>query len=267
MRILFMSLLLSFVVQANGYASLLINSNTIRVHSPDGLTNVSDLRVQLSVLCRYKSGAFSPSKSCGERSQELKVENNSVIVPAISKFSGLRARNIDNYQVSISFYDNQQFLTSISARGNQAIGDLNRVKEQFNILRFEEGYIGVVIDGYNFFGSDYSKVDRASLRMFITVGERANLGSQLLIVNPADRSWSRENLESYVGKPLLSDAEVIHVPESSFGYFENQAPKEISVSFNYYQLENFSHKIIYKQNIKLPVKPSAFSSIVSIELE
>ncbi len=253
----------------NSYAETLLNSQTLKINSPDNLTKLDDLKISLSVSCKYKSGIFFPeSKSCGNKTIELKAQNGILKIPSVEKFSGIRGSKADNYDVSLSFYEGDQYLTIVSAYGKEAIKYFNSLNnDEFNILRFEEATLGVSVLGADFFGSDLSKVDRASLSFRINAKKKDNTINEVMITNSLETSWWRENFSPYAGKTLLKDETKISLNSSSIGYFSKNAPEKLKINIYYSQFENYSHSVKLKNNLELELIPSALSDLKSIELK
>jgi len=250
-------------------ASDVTSATSLKLNSPDGLTNVQNLTVKLSSYCKYKSGIFWPeSKTCGSKTIDLKVGANGVIdIPAVEKFSGLHASKTDNYEVSLSVYDGKEYLAIISARGKERLKRFKFENRPLSLYRLNAANINVSHDGADFFGSELSKVDRAMLLVSVKDKAEKNDYDDVLVVSSLHSLWARENLASYEGKKLLKDATQIDLEKLNFAKFNGTANETIVLNAYYTVTTDYSKKSDLRGTVELSLKPSALEEVGSLELK
>lgn len=250
-------------------ASEVIPGTSLKLNSPDGLTNVQNLTVKLSTLCRYKSGIFWPeTKHCGSKTVDLKVGANGVVaIPAVEKFSGLHGSKTDNYEVSLSVYEGKEYLAIVTARGKEKLKNFKFENRPLSLYRLNAANINVSHDGADFFGSELSKVDRAMLLVSVKDKAEKHDFDDVLVVSSLDSLWARENFASYEGKKLLKDATQVDLAKLNFAKFNGTANETIIVSAYYSVSNDYAGKSKLNGVAELKLTPSALEEVGTIELK
>lgn len=251
-------------------AKTITPANTLQINSPDGLTSVKDLSVSLNVTCRYRAGIFWPeSKSCGSKTTPLKVSANGLVnIPETETFSGLRGNSIDNYDVSISVNEGDQYLAVLAARGKSALNDLGQNRRELNILRFNKAEIGISHDGQDFFGSEASKNDKAYVLFSITASTRANNLENVMVISSMNKHLQGlENRNGYAGKVLLKDMKEITVQKSALAYLGNEENINLNVQFNYSVNDSGVHKKMLEGKVVIPATANALNELGTLEIK
>lgn len=251
-------------------ASELIPGTTLKLISGDGQTDLQALTVKVSALCRYSSGIFWPeSKNCGHQTTDLKVAaDGTVKIPAIEKFSGLKGSKTDNYEVSLSIYEGQEYLAILSARGKDALKTFKFENRPLSLYRLNAAEINVSHDGADFFGSPASQVDRAHLFISIDNKKDNNKLGEVLVVTSAGGSsiWFKENFGARADKELLKDQTSIKLKKLNYAMFNATAEEKLTVSVHYGISNNYSKDVPMNGVVEVALKPSALQDIGTIEL-
>ncbi|MBC7712826.1 MAG: hypothetical protein H7177_05780 [Rhizobacter sp.] len=259
------SILMTFALAAG--ASELIPATTLKLNSPDGLTNVQNLSVKLSTLCRYSSGIFWPeSKNCGSNTIALKVDADGVVkIPSVEKFGGLHGRSTD-YEVSLSIYDGEEYLAILSARGKDMISKFKFDNKTLSLYRVNAATLNISHDGADFFGSDLSQKDRAMLMISISDKVKKDYKDVLVVNSLESLAWAKENFASYSGKELLKDAKQIDLKKMNFAKFNGTANETIVVSAYYTVSNDYTNASKLSGSVEVALKASALEEIGTIEL-
>lgn len=266
--ILLNAILLAFPLAIN--AKIITPASTLKINSPDGLTSIKDLSVSLNINCRYKAGIFFPeSKSCGNQTIKLSIDEAGVVnIPKTETFSGLHATKINNYELSLTVNEGEQYLAVLSARGRDAINVFASNKKDLNILRFKEAHLAVAKDGADFFNSELAKKTNAYLLFSISSSITPSTLDGIFVVSSLNNFLkSLENRNPYQGKLLLKDAREIFVPETSLAYLGEEKNIELRVYLSVAEINNGTHELETKAQLSTPATNSALSDIGTIELK
>lgn len=270
MKKLFLASVMATILPFAVSASELIPATTLKLISGDGQTDLQALTVKVSTLCKYSSGIFWPeSKICGSKTTELKVDaDGSVKIPAIEKFSGLKGSKTDNYEVSLSIYEGQEYLAILSARGKDALKTFKFENRPLSLYRLNAAEINVTHDGADFFGSLASQVDRAHL--FISINNKKDnnkLGDVLVVTSAGSSSiWFKENFGARADKELLKDQTSIKLKKLNYAMFNASAEEKLTVSVHYGISNNYSKDVPMNGVVEVALMPSALQDIGSINL-
>ncbi len=251
------------------FASELIPATTLKINSADGLINLKDVNAKMSVNCKYKSGLFWPeSKSCGNKYFDLKVsENGEIKLPSIEKFSGLKARNKSNYDVSVSIYEGENWLTVIHAYGD-AIDKFRFDDKTLQIYKIRATSLDIIKDGASIFGTELTSDIDSSMRLFLS-GENKNELNEPLVTTSMESSslWVRENRNVLQGQTALKDEKELKVDNLIYASFAPLKSEKIELFLGLYKMENYTYKLLYTTKLDLELKPEMLEDLKTLELK
>lgn len=256
--------ILIFTLSTMSFASSLMESAQLKVISVHGNVELDKIKAKLTISCFYKKGIIFPtSKSCGRQTMPLAVEEGTIVIPKIKKFSTHHGGTTSNYDFVLTLSEQDHLIGGINLCGKDIIKtNLNHLN--LYIYRFNKSELKLTKDGKDFFESELIKEEQAKL--FISF-DKKDLNNSPIIVSSSLNAplWFRENYPFYEGKPLLKDEYKISLPEL---YYLSLTPPEAKE-------EGILHIVYYKneyprfeltKSIKVDLTPDLFQKIGVVEL-
>ena len=260
----------TFLLPLSVHAKILTPANTLKVNSPDGLTQISELTAKFGIVCTYRSGIFWPENhSCGVKNYELPVSADGIVnIPEVETFTGLHGNNANNYDLSLSIYEGKQYLGVMSAYGIDAIAAMAINSKNLNILRFKGASLSVSKDGSNFFGSELALNENAYMLISIRPTTVENKIGEIMVSSSMEGYLeSLENKFPYPGKKLLKDAIELKIPDTSLAYLGDQNDIKLKIRLSVDLNEAGSHVEKTKAEITIPATNLALPELANIELK
>lgn len=252
------------------HSKVIVPAKTLKVNSPDGLTNIKDLKATLSISCKYKAGIFWPeSKSCGYTKQDLTVNDGLISIPQIETFNkaSYHAQLSKNYDISISVSEGTTHLATLAVYEKEGFKAMANNTRDLNILRFNPAIFAVAVDGQDFFGSDLAKEKDAYVLLSISSSAKKNsLDDILLSSSLTHYLWSAENRNLYAGKGALKDMKDIKMPATVLAYLGEESNLALKVNLSY-AINAGVHTVKYEARVSVPAQTNALAAIGTLELK
>lgn len=273
-KVFLLAFVLAFSAGEAANAKQVLAAKSFRLVTPDSDVVLSSLKVNFYVRCEYRSGLFWPEpKSCGSYNKTLTVSNDGVVTtPAVETFSGIwNSQKLDNYEISLSVYNGDEFIFSLNAIGAAAISSLANQNQVISFIKIEGTELDVTAQGAPLFDTELSKRDRASLTVVtseVAGGSKRDIYSYLLVSLFDGGIKSYENmLTRNPPKRDLIDARSVTLKPM---YFATEGPlvgKKINLTVTYSQMINYQHLPQYRYSKSFEITNDALKNLRAIDLE